>query len=77
MVVPSYSVSYILSVIYILVNLGACACHVYSIQCLSNIKSIVSIIFHAIYGAMHFQLTISLVTIVSVGVLYLLIIIKS
>ena len=54
------------------------ACEVHSVECVSKIRSIVSIIFHAIYGGLCiFSLTISLVMILSIRVLYFIIITKS
>ena len=48
---------------------------VHSVECVSESKSILSIIFHAIYGAVCIRLPTSLVMIVRMRILYLVIII--
>ena len=62
MVILSYSVActlhYIIFIItqtYLQVLDFLNACQVYFLECVSKIKFILSIIFHAIYGAVYFQ----------------------
>ena len=51
------------------------ACQIYSVKCVSKMKSILTIILYAIYGALCYQLVISLMMIPRIFVLHLIIII--
>ena len=46
------------------------ACQLHSVECLFKIRSVIWIIFHAIYGAVCIQLSLSLLMIVRIHVLY-------
>ena len=48
-----------------------------SVECVSKVKSILSIIFRVIYGAVRIQLTHSLMMIEGIRVFYFIIIIKT
>ena len=59
------------------VELLKCFSSTFCLECVSKIKSILSIIFHAIYGLCVFSLPITFMKIVRIRVLYLIIIVRS
>ena len=63
--------------VYLTVLNSEKTCQVHSVVCVSKIKSVLSIIFNIIYGAVCIQLTHSLMMIVRICVLYFIITIKS